>query len=78
MTDTLLKKLKGIAVSSGIIIGTSIFVQPSEITREVPTITDCHVVLGHINPDYFLGGAMRLDPAAARSASCSLKFSMSG
>lgn len=30
-----------------------------------PTVTDANVVLGLINPDYFLGGAMRLDRAAA-------------
>ncbi len=28
---------------------------------ETATITDCSVVLGVINPDYFLGGEMRLD-----------------
>lgn len=26
-----------------------------------PTITDCHVVLGYVNPDYFLGGEVKLD-----------------
>jgi acetone carboxylase beta subunit len=35
---------------------------------ETPTITDCHVVLGHINPEYFLGGEIRLDPERARAA----------
>jgi N-methylhydantoinase A len=29
-------------------------------------VTDAHVVLGHLDPDYFLGGAMRLDVEAAR------------
>nr|WP_316640248.1 hydantoinase/oxoprolinase family protein [uncultured Roseateles sp.] len=33
-----------------------------------PTVTDASVVLGHIDPDFFLGGAMRLDRAAARRA----------
>lgn len=33
-----------------------------------PTITDADVVLGRINPDYFLGGEMRLDVAAAHHA----------
>ncbi len=33
-----------------------------------PTITDANVVLGYINPDYFNGGAMRLDVGAARAA----------
>jgi N-methylhydantoinase A len=30
-----------------------------------PTVTDACVALGYIDPDYFLGGAMRLDGAAA-------------
>ena len=33
-----------------------------------PTVTDANLVLGYLNPDYFLGGRMRLDstpPAAA-------------
>ena len=29
------------------------------------TITDANLVLGYLNPDYFNGGAMRLDPDAA-------------
>jgi N-methylhydantoinase A len=33
-----------------------------------PTVTDANVVLGYINPDYFNGGAMRLDVGAARAA----------
>ena len=32
------------------------------------TLTDANVVLGYLDPDSFLGGAMRLDPAAARAA----------
>ena len=32
------------------------------------TVTDASVVLGHIDPTYFLGGAMTLDPDAARGA----------
>jgi N-methylhydantoinase A len=31
-----------------------------------PTVTDAAVVLGYIDPDYFLGGRMKLDAAAAR------------
>jgi N-methylhydantoinase A/oxoprolinase/acetone carboxylase beta subunit len=31
-----------------------------------PTVTDAHVVLGHLDPDYFLGGAMTLDVEAAQ------------
>ena len=32
------------------------------------TVTDANLVLGHLQPDAFLGGAMRLDVAAARRA----------
>jgi len=35
---------------------------------ERATVTDANVVLGYINPDYFNGGAMRLDAAAAQRA----------
>src|SRR6059058_4028551 len=31
-----------------------------------PTVTDANVVLGYINPDFFAGGSIRLQPAAAR------------
>lgn len=33
-----------------------------------PTVTDADLVLGHLDPDYFLGGKMALDTAAARVA----------
>ena len=32
---------------------------------ERPTITDANLVLGYLNPEYFNGGAMALDPGAA-------------
>jgi N-methylhydantoinase A len=32
------------------------------------TVTDANLVLGRLNADYFLGGKMRLDPAAAERA----------
>ena len=35
---------------------------------EMPTITDCNLVMGHLSEDNFLGGKMRLDLAAARRA----------
>jgi N-methylhydantoinase A len=35
---------------------------------ELPTTTDANVVLGYLDPDYFAGGRMRLDAAAARRA----------
>src|SRR5581483_6187064 len=33
-----------------------------------PTITDANLVLGYLNPDYFLGGEVVLDRAAAEQA----------
>ena len=33
-----------------------------------PTVTDADLVLGHLDPGYFLGGEMALDPEAARGA----------
>jgi N-methylhydantoinase A len=33
-----------------------------------PTVTDADLVTGYLNPDYFLGGAQRLDAAAAHTA----------
>ena len=33
-----------------------------------PTVSDADLVLGYLNPDYFLGGRMSLDPEAARRA----------
>jgi len=33
-----------------------------------PTVTDADLVLGYLDPGYFLGGGMRLDAEAARSA----------
>ena len=35
---------------------------------EAPTVTDASAVLGHLDPDFFLGGAMTLDRAAAKAA----------
>jgi N-methylhydantoinase A len=33
-----------------------------------PTVTDADLVLGYLDPDYFLGGQLRIDLAAARRA----------
>lgn len=33
-----------------------------------PTVTDADVVLGYINPDYYVGGSFRLDKAGAEQA----------
>jgi N-methylhydantoinase A len=35
---------------------------------ELPTTTDANVVLGYLDPDFFAGGRMKLDVAAARRA----------
>ncbi|MDQ7909975.1 hydantoinase/oxoprolinase family protein [Phytohabitans sp. ZYX-F-186] len=35
---------------------------------ELPTVTDADIVLGYLDPDYFLGGRMPLDVEAARRA----------
>ena len=33
-----------------------------------PTVTDCDLVLGYLDPDYFLGGELAIDAAAAEAA----------
>ncbi|MBI4415853.1 MAG: hydantoinase/oxoprolinase family protein, partial [Euryarchaeota archaeon] len=33
-----------------------------------PTVTDANMVLGYLNPDYFLGGKMRIDPDLSHRA----------
>lgn len=33
-----------------------------------PTVTDANLVLGYLNPDYFAGGAMKIDLSRAKSA----------
>lgn len=35
---------------------------------ERPTVTDADLLLGYLNPNYFLGGRLKLDAAAARRA----------
>ncbi|MFQ5437155.1 MAG: hydantoinase/oxoprolinase family protein, partial [Anaerolineae bacterium] len=40
------------------------------------TVTDANLVLGRLHPDHFLGGEMRLDVAAARSALTGLAAKM--
>jgi N-methylhydantoinase A len=35
---------------------------------DMPTITDCNLVMGHLSADNFLGGQMRLDVGRARQA----------
>ena len=41
-----------------------------------PTVTDANVVLGFIDPDYYLGGEIRLDAAKAKEAVNSLARSL--
>jgi N-methylhydantoinase A len=43
---------------------------------ELPTVTDANVVLGLIDPDYFLGGKMRLDALAASRAIDALAYEL--
>ncbi len=50
--------------SAGALIGVSW----AEGNLETPSMTDLDLVLGRINPDYFLGGEMKLDPERARAA----------
>ncbi len=38
------------------------------IRGELPTVTDANLALGRLNPDYFLGGEMKLYPERARAA----------
>jgi N-methylhydantoinase A len=38
------------------------------LNGDAPTVTDADLMLGYLNPDYFLGGQMRLDLAAAEAA----------
>ncbi len=39
---------------------------------ELPTVTDANLVLGRIDPDFFLGGRMRIDPSRSRAAVAAL------
>ncbi len=39
-----------------------------DLGGEEPTLTDVNLILGYLEPEYFLGGKMRLNPAKARDA----------
>lgn len=39
-----------------------------ELGGEVPTVTDADLILGYINPDYFLGGSIKLNKKKAMEA----------
>jgi N-methylhydantoinase A len=43
---------------------------------QAPTVTDANVVLGRLNPDYFLGGELALDAELAREAVARLSGSV--
>jgi N-methylhydantoinase A/oxoprolinase/acetone carboxylase beta subunit len=44
----------------------------------LPTVTDADLLLGYLNPDYFLGGQMKLDKVAAGNAITSYLSEKSG
>jgi acetone carboxylase beta subunit len=48
--------------------GARIGVSWAEGELETPSVTDLNLVLGRVNPDYFLGGEVKLDPERARAA----------
>jgi N-methylhydantoinase A/acetone carboxylase beta subunit len=48
--------------------GASIGVCWAEGGLEVPSVSDLNLVLGRLNPEYFLGGDIKLDPDRARAA----------
>jgi acetone carboxylase beta subunit len=48
--------------------GASIGVSWAEGELETPSVTDLNLVLGRVNPDYFLGGEIKLDTERARAA----------
>jgi len=43
---------------------------------ELPTVTDANLVLGRLDPDYFLGGTMRIDPRRSLRAISALARSI--
>jgi N-methylhydantoinase A/acetone carboxylase beta subunit len=48
--------------------GAKIGVSWAEGELDVPSVTDLNLVLGRVNPDYFLGGDIKLDIERARAA----------
>src|SRR5204862_264489 len=48
--------------------GAAIGVSWVEGGLETPSVTDLNLVLGRVNPDYFLGGEVKLDTERARAA----------
>ncbi len=48
--------------------GARIGVSWAEGELDIPSVTDLNLVLGRVNPDYFLGGYIKLDTERARAA----------
>src|SRR5205807_3775570 len=48
--------------------GAAIGVSFAEGGLDTPSVTDLNLVLGRVNPDYFLGGDLKLDVERARAA----------
>jgi acetone carboxylase beta subunit len=48
--------------------GAKIGVSWAEGALDIPSVTDLNLVLGRVNPDYFLGGDIKLDTERARAA----------
>jgi N-methylhydantoinase A/acetone carboxylase beta subunit len=48
--------------------GAKIGVSWAEGELDIPTVTDLNLVLGRVNPDYFLGGDIKLDTERAHAA----------
>ena len=59
-------RVAGGAILSQVAVGA--FWPPMHLRGVEPTLTDACVVLGYVDPDYFLGGNMKLDGASARNA----------
>ena len=62
--DLFTNRLKVGPQSAGSVPGPASYGQGAEN----PTVTDADVVLGYVNPDYFLGGRMKLDKSLAEKA----------
>lgn len=59
--DRITRRIELSDESAGYKIGTSY----EAANLSIPTINDCNLILGYINPDYFLGGRIKLNPERA-------------
>jgi N-methylhydantoinase A/acetone carboxylase beta subunit len=57
--DHVIKRIELGPDSAGFRIGMS-------VKESTPTLNDCNLILGYLNPDYFLGGEVKLDLERAR------------